>query len=148
MKSPSIYPLSFSFRLVRDQPQVRASYSSSPAHFRYSRRRAYSPHESPPPQRGTSTCRADADSLPLRDTLCRLDPQILRPFPEFGATRVRLVASAACAPVPSTSWQRTTPVPVVPPQRQLASKPKRNGANASQLLRVSDTAADESRRVA
>src|SRR5260221_2146754 len=130
--------------LAHDRPWEERSYFSSIAPFRCSRRKACTLHESLPPQGGTSACHADASS-PLREILCHLDPEILRPSPELGAHPVRSRGAAGRAPVRSASWQRTPPVPVVQPQRRLASKPKRDGARVSWFLRGSDIAAPENR---
>src|SRR5258708_32032431 len=125
--------------LAHDRPWEEPSYFSSIAPFRCSRRKACTLHESLPPQGGTSACRADASS-PLREILCHLDPEILRPSPELGAHPVRSRGAAGRAPVRSASWQRTPPVPVVQPQRRLGSKPKRNGAGFSGVFRGSHIA--------
>src|SRR6266478_5862869 len=65
--------------LAHDRTWEEPSYFSSIAPFRCSRRKACTLHESLPPQGGTSACHADASS-PLREILCHLDPEILRPF--------------------------------------------------------------------
>src|SRR5260221_14466539 len=69
--------------LAHDRPWEERSYFSSIAPFRCSRRKACTLHESLPPQGGTSACHPDASS-PLREILCHLDPEILRPSPELG----------------------------------------------------------------
>src|SRR5260370_27752784 len=90
----------------------RTSYSSSAAPLRCSRRKGYTPHESLPPQGGTSAYRADANSL-LREIPCHLDPEIFRPSPKLGAHRIRSRGFAGRVPVRSASCHRTPPVPVL-----------------------------------
>src|SRR6266849_1225755 len=130
--------------LAHGWPWEEPSYSSSAVPLRCSRRKGYTPHEALPPQRGTLAYRADANSL-LREIPCHLDPEILRPSPALGVHRDHSWGFVGRAPVLLTSWQRTTPVPVVRPQQRLASKPKRNGANFLSFLRASDIGAHENR---
>src|SRR5258708_39113662 len=113
--------------LAHDRPWEEPSYFSSIPPFLCSRREACTVHESLPPQGGTSACHADASS-PLREILCHLDPEILRRSPELGAHPVRSGGAAGRAPVRSPSWQKPPPVPVVQPQRRLASQPKKERA--------------------
>src|SRR6266851_4334967 len=128
--------------LAHGWPWEEPSYSSSAAPLRCSRRKGYTPHEALPPQRGTLAYRADANSL-LREIPCHLDPEILRPSPALGVHRDHSWGFVGRAPVLLTSWQRTTPVPVVRPQQRLASKPKRSGAKFSSFLQASDINAHE-----
>src|SRR5258707_1314574 len=86
-------------------------------------------------------CHADTSSQ-IRDTTCHPDPVILRPSPELGSHRVRSTDSECGAPALSASWRRTTPVPVVLPQRRSASKPKKNGAAISSCLSASSERAE------
>ena len=128
--------------LAHSWPLEEPSYSSSLAPLGCSRRKGYTPRESRPPLGGTSAHHVDANSR-RRETPCHLDPEILRPSPEVGAHRVRSRGFACRAPVLSASWQKTPPVPAVRPQQRLGSKPKRNGATFSSLVRASDIGAHE-----
>src|SRR5258708_2450630 len=128
--------------LAHGWPWEEPSYSSSAVPLRCSRRKGYTPHEALPPQGGTLAYRADANSL-LCEIPCHLDPEILRPSPALGVHRDHSWGFVGRAPVLLTSWQRTTPVQVVRQRQRLASKPRRNGANSSCFLRVSDIGAHE-----